>query len=379
MWVIAQTFNLMTLGAMAIAIGLVIDDAVVVTENIARHLLLEAGTDRLAAIRAAVQELIWPVTTSTITTVVVFLPLGLLQGVVGQFFAALATTLTVAVLVSLVLALTVIPLLAEQFVTAHEVEAVATGPLARIQRTLDALAPRYERALAAVLDHPRRIGLAALVLVAAGLALWRLVGTGFLPEMDEGAVVINDLAGAARPVEVKLYGERLDTLEAYARRLAPELERIRGLEDLYNGVSEPTAELLMRVNEAEANRIGMTPLDVGSAISAALLGVPAGEIRTEDRPVAVRVRAPDSVRFDPLRLRALPVLGGGARRVTPLGSLAAFEPADSRLSLEREDQQQMITMTADVSGRSLGGVMRDVRRMLAASPVPRGVRVVLGR
>src|SRR5207249_3891095 len=113
-----------SLGAMAIAIGLVIDDAVVVTENIARHLLLDPG-NRLAAIRAAVQELIWPVTTSTVTTVVVFLPLGLLQGVVGQFFAALAGTLTVAVLVSLLLALSLIPLLAEQFVTAHEVAASA--------------------------------------------------------------------------------------------------------------------------------------------------------------------------------------------------------------------------------------------------------------
>jgi multidrug efflux pump subunit AcrB len=106
MRLLGQTFNLMTLGAMAIAIGLVIDDAVVITENIARHLRLT--TDRIAAIRMAVQELIWPVTTSTLTTVVVFLPLGLLQGVVGQFFAALATTLTVAVLVSLVLALTII-------------------------------------------------------------------------------------------------------------------------------------------------------------------------------------------------------------------------------------------------------------------------------
>ncbi len=114
MSMVGQTFNLMTLGAMAIAIGLVIDDAVVITENIARHLRLT--NDRMQAIRAAVQELIWPVTTSTLTTVVVFLPLGLLQGVVGQFFAALATTLTVAVLVSLVLALTIIPLLAEQFV-----------------------------------------------------------------------------------------------------------------------------------------------------------------------------------------------------------------------------------------------------------------------
>ena len=472
MSVIGQTFNLMTLGAMAIAIGLVIDDAVVITENIARHLLLGGG--RVQAIRAAVQELIWPVTTSTITTVVVFLPLGLLQGVVGQFFAALATTLTVAVLVSLALALTLIPLLAEQFVTAHEVGASVTGALARVQRGLEDLGPRYERGLARALGRPRRLGAALLVLAAGGVGLWRLVGTGFLPEIDEGAFVldyftpggtalaetnrevgiaesilaatpeitgtsrrtgaelgffataqnsgdivvrltprnrrrrdvfavmdevrdetatavprlhiefmqiladvINDLAGAARPVEVKLFGESLDTLEAYARRLAPELERIDGLEDLYNGVSEPSAELLMRVNEAEAGRIGMTPVDVGSAVSAALLGVPAGEIRAGDRPVAVRVRAPDSVRFDPQRLRALPLLGGPGRRGTPLGSLATFAPTESRLSLERENQQQMIVMTADVSGRSLGGVMTEVRRVLAGHAAPPGVRVAL--
>src|SRR5438132_6697875 len=189
MSLIGQTFNLMTLGAMAIAIGLVIDDAVVITENIARHLALPG--ERLPAIRAAVQELIWPVTTSTITTVVVFLPLGLLQGVVGQFFAALATTLTVAVLVSLGLALTIIPLLAEQFVTPHEVEPARAGLLARVQQGLDALGSRYERALAGVLDHPRRIAIAAAGLVAVGLGLFRPLGTGFLPEMDEGAFVLD--------------------------------------------------------------------------------------------------------------------------------------------------------------------------------------------
>src|SRR5438093_722052 len=386
MWVIGQTFNLMTLGAMAIAIGLVIDDAVVVTENIARHLRLDPGASgrRLPAIRAAVQELIWPVTTSTITTVVVFLPLGLLQGVVGQFFAALATTLTVAVLVSLALALTLIPLLAEQFVTPHDVAATTPrwGPLARLETALDALAPRYARALGTVLRNPRRVAVCAVVLVAMGAALWRTVGTGFPPEIGEGAFVldyftpggtalaetnrqvgvaerilagtpeitgtsrrtgaelgmfataqnsgdivvrlappgrrsrdvfaviddvrgrieaavprlhiefmqiladvINDLAGAARPVEIKLYGEPLDTLEAYARRLAPELERIPGLEDLYDGVSEPTAELLMRVHQAESDRIGMTPADVGNTVAAAPLGAAAGEIRVEGRPV----------------------------------------------------------------------------------------------
>ena len=468
MRLLGQTFNLMTLGAMAIAIGLVIDDAVVITENIARHLRLTS--DRTRAIRDAVQELIWPVTTSTLTTVVVFLPLGLLQGVVGQFFAALATTLTVAVLVSLVLALTIIPLLAEQFVTAHEVEPTQRGPLARAQAALDSLGPRYEGALTAVLRHTRRIVVSALALVIVGWGLWQLVETGFLPEMDEGAFVldyftpggtalaetdrevgiaerilaatpeiegtsrrtgaelglfataqntgdivarlkapgrrsrdifeviddvrdkitaavprlhiefvqilsdvINDLAGAAKPVEIKLFGERLDSLEAYARRLEPALDSVEGLEDLYNGVSEPSPELLMRVNQAEAGRVGLTPQDVGDVVSAALLGTSAGEVRSEDRPVAVRVRAPDSIRFDPLRLRALP-LGGG----TPLGSLASFSTAESRMSLERENQQQMIAITADVSGRSLGGVMTDVRRVLAAEPPPPGIRLALG-
>ena len=468
MRMLGQTFNLMTLGAMAIAIGLVIDDAVVITENIARHLRLTG--DREQAIRSAVQELIWPVTTSTLTTVVVFLPLGLLQGVVGQFFAALATTLTVAVLVSLILALTIIPLLAEQFVTAHEVEPTRAGPLARAQAALDTLGDRYEGALRSVLRHTRRIVIAAVALVVVGIGLWRLVETGFLPEMDEGAFVldyftpggtalsetdrevgiaervlaatpeieatsrrtgaelglfatsqntgdivarlkppsarsrdifavmddvrdevteavprlhiefvqilsdvINDLAGAARPVEIKLFGERLDSLEAYARRLEPGLDSVAGLADLYNGVSEPSPELLMRVNQAEAGRVGLTPQEIGDVVSGALLGTHAGEIRSGDRPVAVRVRAPDSVRFDPLRLRALPITGS-----TPLGSVATFTPAESRMSLERENQQQMIAMTADVSGRSLGGVMTDVRRVLAAAPPPPGIRLALG-
>jgi multidrug efflux pump subunit AcrB len=196
MSLVGQTFNLMTLGAMAIAVGLVIDDAVVITENIARHLALT--DDRRAAIREAVQELIWPVTTSTITTVVVFLPLGLLTGVVGQFFKALSITLTIAVLVSLVLAFTIIPLLSEQFVRSSDVDHDAAtvsmhrgGVLARISAALNSLSDAYERSLAAVLHHARFMILAALVLVAVGYVASRYTGTGFLPEMDEGAFVLD--------------------------------------------------------------------------------------------------------------------------------------------------------------------------------------------
>jgi multidrug efflux pump subunit AcrB len=487
MRLLGQTFNLMTLGAMAIAIGLVVDDAVVVTENIARHLHLHEN--RFAAVRHALQELIWPVTTSTITTVVVFLPLGLLQGVVGQFFIALSVTLACAVIVSWFLAMTVIPLLADQFVTA-EGEGGAAVPsssagrgersgaagrwLRRVAQVLDRLPAAYERSLGAVLHHPRRLAAGALVLVALGVVGWQLVGTGFLPEMDEGAFVfdywtpggtalaetdrqlrvaegimaripeitgtsrrtgaemgmfateqntgdivvrlapfrdrrrdifavmddvraqvgaalprlrfefvqilsdvINDLAGAARPVEIKLFGDHLDSLEAYARSVAPDLEAVAGLEDFYDGVSEPSPEMLLTVEQAEAQRAGLTPEQVGAAVDGALLGVPAGEVRGDDRTIDVRVRAPDAVRFDAARLGALPVMTA-ARDVVPLSALVRVRTVESRAQHLRENQRQMIVMEADVAGRSLGGVMRDVRRVLAAHPAPRDIRVELG-
>jgi multidrug efflux pump subunit AcrB len=485
MYLIGQTFNLMTLGAMAIAIGLVIDDSVVITENIVRHLRL--NSNRHEAIREAVHELIWPVTTSTLTTVVVFLPLRLLKGVVGQFFAALSITLTIAVLVSLFLALTIIPLMSDQFLRKEDAEeeikeeeptaksAGAGGALHRISHALDMLSIHYQRSLERVLHHPRRMLAAAAILIIAGVVAQRFVGTGFLPEMDEGAFVfdywtpggtalaetdrevhiveailagtpeidgtsrrtgaelglfateqnrgdlvarlkplnrrsrtifevidevrvkveaavprlriefvqilsdvINDLAGSARPVEIKLYGPDLNRLEAYAKTIEPTIAAIQGIEDLYNGVSEPSAELDMRINEAEANRVGLTPQKVADAAMGALLGASAGEIHLEDRSIGVRVRAPDTVRFNRLQLNALPIVSSQTGATVPLGTLATFQPVETRAELLRENQQQMIAITADVSGRSLGSVMNDVKAALAAHSLPSGIRMELG-
>jgi multidrug efflux pump subunit AcrB len=479
MWLIGQTFNLMTLGAMAIAIGLVIDDAVVITENIVRHARL--NPDRGVAIRDAVQELIWPVTTSTITTVVVFLPLGLLTGVEGQFFHALSITLTIAVLVSLVIALTIIPLLSEQFIRATDVEAEAAsaeprrGLLTRLGAAVDSLSERYARALGAVLHNARWVAIVALILVGAGVLAHRYVPTGFLPEIDEGAFVldywspggtalaetdrqlhiverilgstpeivatsrrtgaelglfatlqnrgdinarlrpaskrdrstfeviddvrgkieaavprlrvefvqilsdvINDLAGAASPVEIKMFGPDLNALEAYAKKLEPNVAKIDGIEDYYNGVSEPSAEMEMAIDQAEANRAGLTPAQVADEAGGALLGEPAGEIRLEDRAIGVRVRAPDSVRFNPRLLASIPILSPASRSAVPLGTLATFQPVETRAELLRENQQQMIMATADLGDRSLGAVMQDVKAALAATPPPAGIRVELG-
>src|SRR3989475_4464662 len=114
MWLVGLSFDLMTLGGMAAAIGLVIDDAIVVVENIYTH--MNRGQSRREAVQRAVSEITVPIIGSTITPVVVFLPLTILTGVTGVFFRSLALTMSVALLTSLVLALAFTPVLAERFV-----------------------------------------------------------------------------------------------------------------------------------------------------------------------------------------------------------------------------------------------------------------------
>src|SRR5204863_6809874 len=102
-----------------------------------------------------------------------------------------------------------------------------------------------------------------------------------------------------RPFEIKVFGPDLAQLEAYGAQLGEKLGKVEGLEDLYNGVSEPAAEMGMTVKVAEANRAGLTPEQVAQQVSGALLGVEAGNMRLDDRSIGIRTRAPGFVRFDP--------------------------------------------------------------------------------
>src|SRR2546423_12949394 len=111
---LGQSFNLMTLGGLAAAVGLVIDDAIVVVENVVLH--RDAGQNRLEAIQSALSEITRPLIGSTITPVVVFLPLISIAGVTGTFFRALAVTMTVSLFTSLILALTWTPTLSQFFI-----------------------------------------------------------------------------------------------------------------------------------------------------------------------------------------------------------------------------------------------------------------------
>jgi CzcA family heavy metal efflux pump len=190
---VGESVNLMSMGGLAVAIGLVIDDAVVVVENL--HRKLGSGT---GSVRDAMAEIVAPVVGSTLTTVVVLLPLGLFSGVAGQFFRSLSTTLSVAVLLSLVLALTLTPLLAE--VLLKEPRDTRDGKDGGDNKhTVSDDAPHgrlwrgYERSLKVLLDRPKLALVIAILLLVAGGVLLRGSTTGFLPAMDEGGFVIDYL------------------------------------------------------------------------------------------------------------------------------------------------------------------------------------------
>jgi CzcA family heavy metal efflux pump len=176
------TLNLMTLGALAVGIGLVIDDAIVVVECVFRN--LEPGMSIAEAVRRASAQIAAPMVSSTLTTVVVFLPLAFLAGVAGAFFSALALTLTMALMVSLTLALCVSPSLCAAFLRNR-------ANLHDEGRAFGAITRGYKRLLGTLLD--RRwvvIPIIGLTLIGTGFFAGKL-DTGFMPTMDEGAFVLD--------------------------------------------------------------------------------------------------------------------------------------------------------------------------------------------
>lgn len=190
MWLARLSFDLMTLGGVAAAIGLVIDDAIVVVENIYTH--MSRGQSRREAVQSAVSEITVPIIGSTITPVVVFLPLTLLTGVTGVFFRSLALTMSVALLTSLVLALAFTPVLAERFVKAKP----GAGDEEAQGRFLGAIIRRYESLLGMALDNRSLVILTIVLVLAGSFLLYRALGSEFLPEFDESAFVLDYIAPA---------------------------------------------------------------------------------------------------------------------------------------------------------------------------------------
>jgi CzcA family heavy metal efflux pump len=477
-----DTLNLMSLGGLAVAIGLIIDDTVVVVENIARH--LAAGESGDAAIDRASKEISGAVVGSTLTTILVFVPLAFVRGVIGQFFQSLSLALTIALLVSMVVSLTIVPVLAARMLGRRSMP--TSGPI------YNTLASGYERLLSAGLRFPRVTVALALLAILPGWWLSQHVETGFMPDMDEGAFVldyempvgtslaetdrvlrrveavlrrtpdvssyirrtgaelgffatepftgdilirlkatgerrpmaeifdalrhdleaevpelstefvplvqdqINDLAGVHRPVEVKVFGPDVKRLRELAQEVAGVVEQTSGATDVNPHVHLGNPDIVIRPDSVQTERVGITELDVENQLNAAMYGQVASTVPEQDRMTNIRVRYPDRVRHDRRKLGELPIslaAAGGAANASaavspagrglsatpgpgfvPLAQLATIDVVRSPNELWRENQQPVITVTAELDNRDLGSVNRDLQAELAKLTFPPGYR-----
>ncbi len=227
------TLNLMTLGGLAIAVGLVIDEAIVVIEASARELSEGGPADARAAIARAVRRVARPLVTATAANVAVFVPLGILSGVPGFFFRALSITLATALLVSILLSLFAAPLLAELFGAHAE----------RARPARFSVEDLYARMLDWALGHARIVYAAALAILALTVLLLAGLPTDFLPDVDEGEF---EIKYALPP------GMSLDASDA----LATQLERAV--------IADPAVAHEARLSGVDTNGYLSTPPDAGT-------------------------------------------------------------------------------------------------------------------
>ena len=458
MWLFGGTVNLMSMGGLAVAIGLVIDDAVVVVENVHRR----AGEGGSSVVDA-VQQLLAPLVSSTLTTVVVFAPLGLLSGVPGQFFRALSLSLSVAVLISLALSVSIVPLMARWAAAHHRPTGESHG---RVDRA-------YGRLLSAMVGRPAVAIVVAVLLAALTVLLFYQVGTGFFPAADEGGFVLDyltpagsaltetdrqvraiekvvsntpevasysrrtgselglfataqntgdilvrlkprsqrsrssdeiitdvrerahkaaplvelefiqllqdmlgDLEGNPEPIEVKIFGDDPDRLAALAEPVEEMMNKIDGVVDVV-GVQQGNPEVTWMVDPVAAGRYGLTVEQVSDQMAGNWLGEVATELRLPDRTIPVRVRLPDSFRFDPNNL-ARTLIRTPDGKPLPVSEVATMQRANGQGELLRENLRPMAVVSGRLEGRDLGSAVGDIRSNLDTLKLPVGYTYEIG-
>jgi multidrug efflux pump subunit AcrB len=322
LWLIGQSFNLMTLGGLAAAIGLVIDDAIVVVENIAIH--RDAGEGRITAVRKALHEIARPLVGSTITPVVVFLPLIAVTGVTGSFFRALALTMTVSLLTSLLLAVTWTPGLAlsllrptapvQQMAVHGEADAdgVPEGSPSALHtahhepgRVLGRLMKWHHEALNWSLSRPIWLGLLCVLLLIGTYFGYKGLGSDLLPEMDEGGFILDYVMPAGSSLTST--GQVLDHVERILHN-TPEVEstsRRTGLQMGLAAVTEAnTGDITVRLKQKRSRGIDEVMADVRKQIKQTepqldveftqVLQDNIGDLSNAPEPIQIKLFTPDA-------------------------------------------------------------------------------------
>uniref|UniRef100_UPI0035CBF8A5 efflux RND transporter permease subunit n=1 Tax=uncultured Sphingomonas sp. TaxID=158754 RepID=UPI0035CBF8A5 len=304
LYALHMSFNMMTLGGMAAAVGLVVDDAVVMLEHLMRRLqeAKHAGSERPSMLAAA-REMAKPLFGSTTATIVVFLPLAFISGVTGGFFKALAVTMTAALVVSLLYARYVLPIIADRWLTEKDAEAAE-----KADKFTGAMATRYARGASRAFARPGLFAaIGAVLLIVAGGFAWTNLQSGFMPVMDEGGFILDYKAksGAAlsdtdhllRQIE-KIIQETPE-VTSYSRRTGVQLGG--GLTEadegdffirLKSGSRRPIDEVMAEIREKVAATVPGLEIETAQLMEDLI-----GDLTAVPQPIEVKLFGDDQVQL----------------------------------------------------------------------------------
>jgi CzcA family heavy metal efflux pump len=374
---LGMSFNIMTLGGMAAAVGLIIDDAIVMVEHIMRR-QLEGGLPHHERVMNAALEFFRPLAGSSAATLVIFIPLAFLTGVTGAFFKALSLTMASGLAISFLVTWLAVPILADHWLTEKDAEAEQGGRLTAWFHV------RYERLLGALLARPLWLLVGVLPLLAAGLLAYRAVGSGFMPAMDEGGFILDyrSLPGTSLAETDRLLRQvgaiiaANPNVETYSRRTGTQLGG--GVTEANEGdffvrlKAEPRAPIEEVMNDIRRQVEQKVPgLDIELA---QLMEDVIGDLTEVPQPVEVKIFSDDPKQLSALAqstaaaLRRIPGLVDVKNGINPAGDALEIHVDRVKAALEGMDPDSVTRSVATL----LGG---NVTTQIEQGPKMVGVRL----
>ena len=456
------TLNLLTLGGLALGIGMLVDNAIVVIENVYRHLEEGEGADQ-ASIEGA-SEVGMAITASTLTTIAVFFPMIFASGITGKMTQALGLSIAFSLLASLFVALTVVPLSTSLFFRSPKsLRAIVKAPEERQFAKAKAF---YRKWLDKALHHRRWVLGGTLLALLASLAIVPFLGREFMPAQDMDMIMLkvrmpvgtaldetnrvvtmvedimsampeiimisaqvgsqveqdagdaasgisnagthegllwvglvkrgerNEsdaqilerirrqlpnlrgvkfeaidmsqmmLGGASAPVEIKLFGKDFPVLKSQADQIVQSISGIEGLRDVTHTLAAGKPEVQIHIDRERAYRLGLSVYQVANTVQTATLGKVATRYREGSDEIDVRLRFKEKYRNSLDEVRSIP-LRTAAGQMIYLEPVADIASGEGPIMINRENQARRVSVTANIVGRDLGSVVRDVKGRLA--------------
>jgi HAE1 family hydrophobic/amphiphilic exporter-1 len=456
------TLNLLTLGGLALGVGMLVDNAIVVIENMFRHRLEGKDSEQAAVVGAS--EVGMAITASTLTTVVVFLPLVFASGITGKLTQAMALSITFSLMSSLFVALTIVPLLAAVLFRKKKggVEWSVTGE----KTWFENVKAFYDKTLTRALHNRKWVVLGALGALIVSLALVPFMGKEFMPNQDRDMILLKVkmpvgtalaetdrvvaivekimisepevkiisaqtgsnaeenaadqaggmsnagtyegllwvglvpkkeralsdiqvlekirrrlpklpnvkfeavdvsqmmLGGATAPVSIKLFGKDLGVLRGLADATVTRIKDVEGLRDVSHTLSTGKPEYRIRIDRDKASRLGLMTAQVGLAVQTATLGRIATRYREGSDEIDVRVRFQERDRSTIDAVKSIPILTP-ANKIALLTQVADVDAETGPIQIAHENQSRLVTVTANLAGRDINAVTRDIKQRLS--------------